>query len=138
MGDEAMSTNPTSERTSKFFAESSYWTFPFLLNAACAASLLIADSFIIAKHWNSLSEDVATYLVFWLGLIAILGPFVSYTRTYRELRIHCQAVLDPKSNDARNLAEALLCAQKALDGQMLQYFAVILTLMLCFTKVIHA
>lgn len=71
-------------------------------------------------------------MAFWIGLIAIVGPFISYARTYSELHTRCQALIDSDHMDG--VADAMLVAEKALDSQMLQYFAVMFTMILCLTK----
>jgi hypothetical protein len=131
-----MSTSFTqSEKTSKFFSQSPYGSFSFILNGLCGAALLLADIWMIVKHWNSLSQDLLTGMAFWIGLIAIVGPFINYARTYSELFVQCQGMMDLKDPAARKLSDVIRVAENALDGQMLQYYAVVFTILLCVTKV---
>jgi hypothetical protein len=112
-----------------------YTSFSFLLNAVCAAALLLGNIWLIVKRWNIIPADTITGIAFWVGLIAITGPFIGYLRAYCELRVLSQ--MDTSSSIAQvpNLVNAMQVARRALDNQMLQYFAVMFTLLLCIARV---
>jgi hypothetical protein len=122
-----------SHTTSKFFSASPYRSFSFLLNTACGLALLIIDAWMIVRRWNTVPQDVITFMAFWIAVVAIIGPFVTYMRTYSELHTHCQAVMGSDASDS--VGSAVLIAERALDTQMLQYYGVVFTVILCLAKV---
>jgi hypothetical protein len=122
-----------SRRTSRFFSDNPYRSFSFLFNATCGLALVALDIWMIIRGWRSASEEVITFMAFWIGLVAIVGPFITYWRTYSELHVRCQAVQESEFSDA--VGGLVLVAAKALDTQMLQYYAVLFTMILCLAKV---
>jgi hypothetical protein len=111
-----------------------YSSFSFLLNAVCAAALLLGSIWLIVKRWNIIPSDTITGIAFWVGLIAITGPFIGYLRTYSELRVLNQMDAGSSIAQVPNLVNAMQVARRALDNQMLQYFAVMFTLLLCIAR----
>jgi hypothetical protein len=57
--------------------KSLYKNVLFLLNFVLAAILLLTDSFLIISRWKIISPEKIKFAVFWIALVATLGPFIA-------------------------------------------------------------
>jgi len=103
----------------------------FWFNTVVTVLTLCFDIFVAVRYWALLTATMVSFLIFWIGLIFIIFPYMRYAQIYRRLREFRELTTTWSEEQTSVFSQAVGSVRSELDILMSCYLAAVLGLVLC-------